>query len=139
MSRVKEDGTPVLCYVSAPWAYFTTQPLADQWGDDWNDAPYEHNAGEPYWPHGKDEGKWEIIKVAWDGPFDAPIDHAGLYSRWSVETINSGAVPWLSNVTNWAFNKKVTPPVSIFAGTPLNEFKRLVRNGGGKFYVEDKR
>lgn len=41
---------PVLCYISKPWAYFTTQKLEDQWGDDWDDAPYEHNAGEPYGP-----------------------------------------------------------------------------------------
>ena len=37
----------VLCYVDAPWAYFTTRRLSEQWGDDWDDAPYEHNAGTP--------------------------------------------------------------------------------------------
>lgn len=42
-----------LCYVDkerdgATIAYFTTQPLAEAWGDDWDDAPYEHNAGTPY-------------------------------------------------------------------------------------------
>lgn len=41
---------PVLCYVSHPFAYFTTQPVENQWGDDWDDAPYEHNAGSPYEP-----------------------------------------------------------------------------------------
>lgn len=25
-----------LCYVSRPWAYFTTQSLDKQWGDDWD-------------------------------------------------------------------------------------------------------
>lgn len=39
-----------LCYVSGPFAYFTSKELSEQWGDDWNDAPYEHNAGEPYAP-----------------------------------------------------------------------------------------
>lgn len=29
--------SPVLCYVSDQWAYFTTQPLAEQRGDNWND------------------------------------------------------------------------------------------------------
>lgn len=33
-----------LCYVDDGFAYFTTKPLTEQWGDDWNDAPYEHNA-----------------------------------------------------------------------------------------------
>ncbi len=39
-----------LCYVEGSWAYFTTQELKNQWGDDWNDTPYEHNAGDPYIP-----------------------------------------------------------------------------------------
>ena len=29
-------------------AYFTPVSLDEQWGDDWDDAPYEHNAGIPY-------------------------------------------------------------------------------------------
>ena len=37
-----------LCYIDGAWAYFTTQALADVIGDDWNDAPYECNAGAPY-------------------------------------------------------------------------------------------
>jgi hypothetical protein len=39
-----------LCYVKGNWAYFTSRPLSEQTGDDWNDAPYEHNAGTPYGP-----------------------------------------------------------------------------------------
>lgn len=30
------------------YAYFTSVDLKDQWGDDWDDCPYEHNAGCPY-------------------------------------------------------------------------------------------
>jgi hypothetical protein len=41
---------PILCYVSENFAWFTTRSLEEQWGDDWDDAPYEHNAGEPYGP-----------------------------------------------------------------------------------------
>ena len=37
-----------LCYVSNGVLYFTNKELSEQWGDDWNDHPYEHNAGEPY-------------------------------------------------------------------------------------------
>lgn len=39
-----------LCYINGSTAYFTTLSLDDQWGDDWDDAPYEHNAGTPYSP-----------------------------------------------------------------------------------------
>lgn len=41
---------PILCYIDGPWAYFTTQNLHKQWGDDWDDRPYECNAGSPYGP-----------------------------------------------------------------------------------------
>lgn len=44
------NDAAVLCYVDGQRAYFTTAKLADQWGDDWDDALYEHNAGEPYTP-----------------------------------------------------------------------------------------
>jgi hypothetical protein len=49
-TRVERIVVPVLCYVDGCWAFFTTKPLSEQWGDDWNDAPYEHNAGRPYGP-----------------------------------------------------------------------------------------
>lgn len=44
------EGAFRLCYIDddTATAYFTTQPLAEAWGDDWDDAPYEHNAGTPY-------------------------------------------------------------------------------------------
>jgi hypothetical protein len=46
----KIDGNAVLCYVKESSAWFTTRPLGEQRGDDWEDAPYEHNASEPYGP-----------------------------------------------------------------------------------------
>ena len=36
-------------------AYFTPLAMEDQWGDDWDDAPYEHNAGSPCDPEDEDE------------------------------------------------------------------------------------
>jgi hypothetical protein len=48
-----------LCYVNGPFAYFTTKEVSEQWGDDWNDAPYEHNAGKPYeWSKRDKAPKW---------------------------------------------------------------------------------
>ena len=124
---------PILCYVDEPWAYFTTQKLEDQWGDDFDDAPYEHNAGPPYEysEHDKAEGKkpWQIIKVAYDGMFDTPTWNSN--SPYSVEMINSKAVAWL---VNWQGEK----PISILAGTTLAEFCKLIRKGGGDVYMKDK-
>ena len=136
---------PVLCYVDGSFAYFTTQSLSKQWGDDWDDAPYEHNAGEPYTPtvyHYSDERgdvkserdwnadgtpKWEIVKVAFDGDFSAPRDGVQ-NSRWSVRDINKKCVPWLVRM----YGKKVM----IWAGTKLSDFKRLVKSCGGSVYME---
>ncbi len=125
---------PVLCYVEGNWAYFTTQPLKDQWGDDWNDAPYEHNAGQPneYGDHDAKDGiePWSIIKVAWDGPFEKPYEWCG--SR-SVEEINKGQVPWLRS-SPW--RSKEMPEVTIHAGITLCRFKKEIRRGGGNVYFK---
>jgi len=121
---------PILCYVKGPWAYFTTQPLKKQWGDDWDDAPYEHNAGEPYLPHEDEDKPWEIIKVAWDGDFDTP-DYYLANTNWNVEDINNKCVPWLASAVF------MDRRICIWAGTKLSKFKSLIKKGGGKVYVEE--
>ena len=164
--------SPVLCYVDGAFAYFTTRPLAEQWGDDWDDAPYEHNAETPYGPcwHNEpkhrnnpdakrgwrpgtqtpyaagemcqcdsckrdwnDDGtpKFEIVKVAWDGDFETP-DYGHCNSPWSVEQINASAVAWLR--TSRYSNGK---PVVILAGTTLERFCELIREGGGAVYLSN--
>lgn len=132
-SRALPDAR--LCYVEGDTAYFTTQELSKQWGDDWNDAPYEHNAETPYEPHkGHDykEGEpepWRITTVKFDGPFVRPCDGFN-NSPYSVQQINAGAVAWL--VTE-RWNQKI---VAIQAGTTLAEFKRKVAEAGGKIYED---
>jgi hypothetical protein len=127
-----KEHDPVLCYVDGNWAYFTTQRLEDQWGDDWGDTPYEHNAGEPYefGAHDRAAGNapWDIVKVAWDGDLTAPCAGA-LNSMWSVQRINAGSVPWLITPM-WVPG----PGVHIFAGTPLSTFREKVRAAGGYVY-----
>ena len=86
------------------YAYFTPIPLDKQWGDDWNDAPYEYNAEIPY-DDCKDENgeriEIEIVKVPFYVPYDGgwdikfPRDWGGDGSLFTVETINGGAVAWL--------------------------------------------
>ena len=114
---------PILCYIEDCWAYFTTKPLSEQWGDDWNDAPYEHNAGTPY-----SDAPGQIIKLAWEASLDQPCDgHCN--SPWSVEQINAGAVAWLRSSKYVAGSKTVIP-----AGTPLSQFKTLIKKAGGFVY-----
>lgn len=119
---------PILCYVSLPWCYFTTRELSKQWGDDWNDAPYEHNAGSPYGPHQGDE-PFEISKLAIDSSLVTPDDGV-LNSSFSVESINRGEVAWLRD--RWG-----NSGVKIMAGTLVSEFKRLVSQAGGTVYAPE--
>lgn len=131
------SGSPVLCYVDGQWAYFTTRKLSEQCGDDWNDAPYEHNAGTPYEysDHDLQNGcaPWTITKVAFDGDFEPPC-YAHTNSPWSVEQINAGAVAWL-RTSSW----RAELPVLIAAGTTLDRFCELIRAGGGNVYLANNR
>ncbi len=128
---MNKSQSQILCYVCQPWAYFTTQSLETQWGDDWNDAPYQHNAGEPYeyLPHNEKRGDkpWEITKVAYDGPLYAPCDL--LEGNFSVEQINKGEIPWLTQQT-FADER----PITIPAGATLENFCILVKKAGGKVF-----
>lgn len=81
--------------------YFTPTRMTDQWGDDWDDAPYEHNAGTPCddYYNEKNERKETTITVLqlWVKAEDwllLPCDIT-YCSPWSVADINSGAVAWL--------------------------------------------
>ena len=119
-----------LCYVDGCFAYFTTQPLEDQWGDDWNDAPYECNAGEPYrwhFEHDSHKTPWTIKKVAFDVGMETPSSPTG-YGGYSVEDINAKQVPWLR--TTYSRHK-----VAIFAGVDIEEFAVLIREAGGQIYT----
>lgn len=136
---MRYDDSYKLCYVDSPWAYFTTQELDKQWGDDWNDAPYEHNAGSPYrysptkWTNtgadANDEPRYDIGMVAFSAELETPADRAASNSPYSVEMINVGAVAWLST-SRWHSGL----PVVIPAGTPYPEFVRLVEEVGGTVY-----
>lgn len=116
----------VLCYVDeCCWAYFTTQELSKQWGDDWNDAPYEHNAGTPYSPY-KPEDDWKIYKVGFDASYKTPCDCCS-NSQFSVEDINRGDIAWLRP---WGDG---TP---IHAGTTLSDFRSIIEASGGSVYED---
>lgn len=124
-----------LCYIKDNWAYFTTRAVENQWGDHWNDAPYEHNAGEPYTflEYDKKHGviPWEIVKVAWEGDFQVPCDgHRN--SPWSVQQINAGQVCWLC-VPGWRVPIEGTS-MGLFAGANLQEFRDFVHGNGGVVY-----
>lgn len=119
-----------LCYIEGPWAYFTILPLSEQWGDDWNDIPYEHNAGEPY-----SRSPDQIVRLVWEGPLDTPRAHHR-NSPYSVKMINDGKMPWL-RTNKWAHldRHKAKNPVNIFAGVSIFEFIAQVKMAQGEIYT----
>ena len=87
-----------LCYADSNTLYFTDD-FENVWGDDWDDAPYEHNAGLPY--EKDDELDTYVhhthircISYLPEFYFKLPCDGYA-NSPYSVEDINKGAIPWL--------------------------------------------
>jgi len=132
MSYEEERDNAKLCYISGDWAYFTTQDVTEQWGDDWNDAPYEHNAGRPYdfREYNREEGKepWSIFEVALSTNLSTPCEGT-VNSQYSVQYINRKAVPWLQS------NPWSEPGICIWAGTTFKEFATIINQAGGTVYV----
>ena len=106
-------------------AYFTPVPLDEQWGDDWDDAPYEYNAGTPYDDIlvDKERTEIEILQVPFavkSYNFSLPDDLAyGGNSPFAVADINHGAVAWIYDVVS---NKTKSKYVAIQGGDDLETF-----------------
>lgn len=109
-----------LCYVDSEseypgddlTLYFTElDDVRNQWGDDWDNRPYEHNAGTPYEndynqpEQGVKDGmgiypKIDIFKVVVQGCYNILTPRSNtINSPYSVEDINKGIVPWLTIIT----------------------------------------
>lgn len=121
-----------LCYVRENFAFFTTAKIEDQIGDDWNDRPYEHNAGAPYeYDKRKKCEPYEIKKISYECELIEP-SYSHCNSPWSVKDINAGQIAWLRS-PSWSDNK-----IAIHAGTTLDEFVRIIEEDGGVIYLPNK-
>ena len=118
-------GGAALCYVRDGFAWFTTQPLDKQRGDDWDDAPYECNAGEPYDPDGGDD--WRLYVVAFQSQLYEPYER-DYDNGWSVDAINRGETPWLTG--RW----RKDPP-RIMGGCTLKDFVATILADGGVIFA----
>lgn len=111
------------------YAYFTPVPLNKQWGDDWDDAPYEYNAEIPYddvYDENDERTEIEIVRVPFYIPYDGgwsirfPKDWGGDNSPFCVRDINAGAVAWI--FCHGGHRKSNTDSVAIHAGCSPAEF-----------------
>ena len=111
------------------YAYFTPIPLDKQWGDDWDDAPYEYNAEIPYddyYDENDERIETEIVRVPFYILYDEgwsisfPKDWGGDNSAFCVRDINAGAVAWVFCTGNERKSNKGS--VAIHAGCSPEEF-----------------
>lgn len=144
-----------LCYVYDNIAYFTTQDISKQRGDDWDDVPYEHNAGEPYEPcwHNhpdyinKKDGRGyikpgELCKDTccindWNDDGTPKWEIKKLYYKADLATpdYNYNNSPYSVDDINkgripWLRSGKI----NIYAGTPMDIFCIKIRIAGGSVY-----
>lgn len=112
-----------LCYVGTDGedndlpvhiCYFTEESLDDVWGDDWDDVPYEHNAGIPNTPC------LTLLAINVES-----ARRGYLNSPYSVEGINNGDVPWLTDGDN----------NELYAGATVNEFIQFIEDSPNGIYV----
>ena len=109
--------------------FFTDADLSKQWGDDWDDAPYNLNAGWPddktFTSDGKDgwikhEHTILVLNVTLPNEHYPQLPEDWHYNvPFTVEMINQGACAWIF------FGAECKP---IYAGaTPLDVFEKIGR------------
>lgn len=137
MNRILDRGSETESYpnpeyiegVQEYYAYFTPALLDKQWGDDWDDMPYECNAEIPYddvYDENGERTEVEIVRVPFYIPYDGgwsirfPKDWCGDNSLFCVRDINAGAVAWI--FCHGGHRKSNTDSVAIHAGCSPAEF-----------------
>jgi hypothetical protein len=119
-------GVPKLCYVDKVGkAYFTTQPVTKQHGDDWDD-PLD-NAGTPYDDYNnKVTPTYKVFEALYDSRrFESPLDRQ-YDTRLSAQDINAGESPWLF----YNAPRPTKDTVVIPAGTSAFEFANTLHSLG---------
>lgn len=123
----KQQPKITLCYVHSinDWTHelwFSDKKPTDLWGDDWNDAPYEHNAAPPYEYTRKNKSKVDFKRYILIGNDIVSPSYEHLNSPWSVEQINKQETYWLT-----------TGKSDFYAGCTINEITTALENQGENF------
>jgi hypothetical protein len=124
-------------------AWFTTQNVVDQWGENWlrtfsnfTTPPDLAQEKHLHWDTENNriveasqytDGKpnWRIFCVRYTGPFEVTDQ------LFSPKKINTGVVPWIRTDT---YAVRGTPQVAVYAGETLKEFCNTVIMGGGMVF-----
>ncbi|KUZ75174.1 hypothetical protein ACEPT7_14410 [Burkholderia ubonensis] len=113
-----------LCFVRAPWAWFTCLPLDEQCGESWAEVPYQDVAKPPY-----SDSRTQVLKVAFDAPRLLPPEAGRHGAAYSVEAINRGAAPWLRSE-----DFVDGPTLAVPGGATLQTFVEAIEAAGGAVY-----
>ena len=116
-----------LCYVENGKAWFCDD-FEHIWGDDWNDKPYEDNAGTPYDEWYENEQNHPIkLKTLMFETNDWSLKYPCDLGSFSVEQINKGTVAWI-----------ITDDYAIPAKTTYEDFIKIIEEHDGTIYVPRK-
>lgn len=139
------------------YLYFTDN-MDEQWGDDWDDAPYEYNAGAPYENRTnviiipicieyfklertvEVENNWDDLEVACPlyNNIEVRFPCDGFTnSPYSIDMINTGAIPWL--YARICRHKVVNPheSISIMAGENPESVINKISRFNKMMYTKD--
>ena len=109
--------------------YFTPCPIMKVWGDDWDDTPYEHNAGTPY-----SEYKCVMYKMfATDNTEFILPDRGRDNSAFSVKQINANETPWIIVDILKKSNKVTHTRINIWAGDIIEQVQKIWRENHIEF------
>lgn len=129
-----------LCFVDNGNAYFTDVDIKDIWGDDWNDAPYEHNCGYPYASVGQEFKTIRFFPTGVGYSIDEPKDSLEFYrtyidnSPFSVEDINNKKTPWL-RIYEDDLSEKILE--RIYAGATIEKVIDIFNKFNVDYIVKD--
>ena len=109
--------------------YLGADDCEDYWGDDWNDAPYEHNAGRVYQEYIKGYVEFAFplkcdVCEACDGYFNSPFSKEDMINR---------KIPCLTIST---FNGTIEPKIEIYFGDNIDEVSKQITELGGFKFLE---
>ena len=123
------------------YAYFTPIELDEQWGDDWNDAPYDCNAGVPY---DTDDANKEItiIRIPFavkSYNYNLPKDY-GYNTPFCVLDMNQLACAWIHDSVYDKNTHKYKGTAILAGDSPLifkNKLEQIYKNNPDWKPLED--
>ena len=106
--------------------YLVADDCEDYWGDDWNDAPYEHNAGRVYEEFIKGYVEFAFplkynVCEACDGYFNSPFSKQDMINR---------KVPCLTIFAS------AEPENKIYFGDDIDKISKQITDLGGFKFLE---